>query len=250
VQEAAQKLADGTIDEYRALYQRHGLVPGGWGLPVDFRKDDATLEQGLAALEPLARAAAAMRCPRVGTWVLPFSDELPYKDQFELLRKRFARIASALARHGCRLALEFVGPKPVRAGHRHEFIYRMDQMLDLCKAIGTGNVGLLLDSYHWHTSGGTVAELRALRNEDVVYVHVNDAAAGVAVDELPDSPRRLPGETGAIDMTGFLGALKAIGYDGPVTPEPFDASLAELPPDDAAEKVAAAMDKVWRAARV
>jgi len=63
-----------------------------------------------------------------------------------------------------------------------------------------------------------------------------------------DLVRRLPGETGVIDIVGFLKALKEIGYDGPVTPEPFDKSLKEMPKDEAVRKVGKAMDKVWQSA--
>jgi len=248
VEEAADALASGTIDEYQEAFRQHGLAPGGWGLPVQFRTDEAAFASDLAKLPSVASAAAAMGCPRAYTWVLPFSDERPYKEQFELLRDRFRRIAEILAVHGCRLGLEFVGPKTSRQGHRYEFIYRMDQMLEMCTAVGTGNVGLLLDAWHWYTSGGTVEAVRALRNEDVVYVHINDAPAGVPVDEQIDSVRRLPGETGVIDTAGFLQALQCIGYDGPVTPEPFVPELAELPAEEAARRVGESLAAVWAAA--
>lgn len=248
INEAAESVDKGELDRYRAAFRSRGIVPGGWGLPVDFRRDDATFERDLAGLARLAQAADAMDCRRAFTYLLPFSDTLTYKENFALHRQRFVRITAVLVRHNIRLGLEFVGPKPVRDGHRYEFIYRMDQMLELCDAVGTGNLGLLLDCYHWHTSGGTLDEIRRLRPEQVVYVHVNDAAPDLPPDELPDSPRRLPGETGVIDLVGFLGALKTINYDGPVTPEPFDASLGTLPPEKAARKVADAMNRTWAAA--
>ena len=49
---------------------------------------------------------------------------------------------------------------------------------------GATNIGVILDSYHWYTAGGTVADIRALRAEDVVYVHVNDAPEGRALEAL------------------------------------------------------------------
>ena len=42
--------------------------------------------------------------------------------------------------------------------------------------------------------------------------------------------RRLPGATGVIDIAGFLQTLREIGYDGPVTPEPFEKRLAAPAP--------------------
>ena len=83
------------------------------------------------------------------------------------------------------------------------------------------NVGLLLDCWHWHTSGGTTDDLREVPERKIVYVHVNDAPSGVPLDQHIDNQRALPGATGVIDIRGFLMTLEQIGYDGPVTPEPF-----------------------------
>jgi sugar phosphate isomerase/epimerase len=60
---------------------------------------------------------------------------------------------------------------------------------------------------------------------------VNDAPVGIDVDAQLDNVRRLPGETGVIDIAGFLQALAQIGYDGPVVPEPFSQRLRDLPSD-------------------
>ena len=120
-------------------------------------------------------------------------------------------------------------------------------MLELCRALGTGNAGLLLDSWHWYTSGGTVDDLRKLKNQDVVYVHINDAP-DKPVGEQIDNQRRLPGETGVIDLVSFLGALKNIGYDGPVTPEPFSDKVRNAPAELAATLAGGYLDTVWKKA--
>ena len=120
----------------------------------------------------------------------------------------------------------------------------MAGMLELADAIGTGNVGLLLDSWHWYTSGGTVDDILGLRAEQVVYVHVNDAPAGVPRDEQLDHIREMPGATGVIDIAGFLGALAKIGYDGPITAEPFKKELGELPAQEACRRTSEALDKI------
>lgn len=121
----------------------------------------------------------------------------------------------------------------------------MDGVLKLCDAIGTENVGLLLDSWHWYTSHGTVEQIRGLRSRQIIYVHINDAPQGIPVDEQRDNVRRLPGETGVIDIVGFLRALREVGYDGPVTPEPFDGRLRSLPIQEAVRKSGEAVSRVW-----
>ena len=114
-----------------------------------------------------------------------------------------------------RLGLEFVGPRTSREKFRFPFACTQVDMMELCEAVGTGNVGLLLDSWHWYTSHGTVQELERLSNKDIVHVHVNDAPSGVAVDQQMDNRRKLPATTNVIDLKGFINTLVKIGYDGP-----------------------------------
>ena len=52
-------------------------------------------------------------------------------------------------------------------------------------------------------------------------------------------------ETGVIDLPAFLTALDEVGYDGPVTTEPFDDELAALDGPAAVAKTKAAMERAW-----
>jgi sugar phosphate isomerase/epimerase len=157
---------------------------------------------------------------------------------------RLRAIADVLDEHACRLGLEPIGPKTLRISAQHEFVHSIPMALELLAAIDRPNVGLLLDCFHWYTSHGDLAELIALSKSQVVYVHINDAPAGIQVDEQLDQVRVLPGASGVIDLTGFLKALDEIGYDGPVAVEPFDAALAHLPP---AQRVRLAADSARKA---
>ena len=112
-------------------------------------------------------------------------------------------------------------------------------------AMGTGNVGLLLDIWHLYTSHGTLDQVRELSATDVVVVHINDAPSGINVDEQLDQVRTLPGETGVLDIPGFLQALEDIGYDGPVTVEPFSKRVREMAVGDAVAATAQSVAKVW-----
>jgi sugar phosphate isomerase/epimerase len=218
-------------DEAKALYEAHGILPCGWGLPVDWRTTEENWKDGLAELPRLAKAAAAIGGTRCSTWVLPMSDELPFDKNLAHHIERFKPIAEILGEHGCSLGLEFIGPKTLRDKGKHPFIYTMGDMLDMAQQIGP-NVGLLLDCWHWYTSGGCVEEIEALTADKVVYVHLNDAPKDVDRDAQVDNVRCLPGETGVIDIEGFLKALTLIGYSGPVVAEPFKKELADLSSDD------------------
>jgi len=237
-----------SISHVKTLFEHEGIKPGGWVLPFEWRGDENTYERGLTRLSRLAHIAARIDCTRVFTWVLPFSDDKPFKENFNWHVARLKPIARVLAKEGCRLGLEFIGTESLRAGHRYDFIHDLNGMLELCKALEMENVGLLLDSWHWYASGGTVEDIRKLKNRDVVYVHVNDAPADTPIDRLIDNVRCLPGETGVIDLIGFLKALNGIGYDGPVTPEPFSEKVNKMKPEDAVKTTGEALRKVWEAA--
>jgi sugar phosphate isomerase/epimerase len=243
--EAVQLAAERTPNDVAALFEQAGLRLGGWGLPIDWRTDYD--RAALTKLEQHAALAQRLGCTRVYTWLLPASDELRFRENFDLHVARLRPIAEVLAAQGCRLGLEFIGPRTMREGRRYGFVYTPEGMLCLAQAIGP-NVGLLVDSYHWYTALGTLSDLRALRAEDVVYVHVNDAPEGVAVEAQLDQIRRLPTATGVIDLAGFMGALREAGYDGPVTPEPFEQRLKEMTPDDASRTAHDSMLELWRRA--
>ena len=121
----------------------------------------------------------------------------------------------------------------------------MAETKDLLAEIDQPNMGLVLDSWHWYTAGETVEDLRSLSGEDVVACDLNDAPAGIPVDEQRDSSRELPAATGVIDLRAFLNALVAIGYDGPVRAEPFNRELNSLDNEPAVQATAAAMKKAF-----
>lgn len=243
--EVADRIEAQNAEAITSLFTAQGIRPASFGLPVDFRTTEEKWREGLAELARLAKAAAAIGCTRTATWIMPCSNDRPFDENRRFHIERFTPIAQILAEYGIGLGLEFIGPKTLWTSQTYPFIHTMADMLDMAFDIGP-NVGLLLDCWHWHTSGGTLAQLRALTPAQVVYVHVNDAPAGVGMDEYVDNVRGLPGETGVIDIAGFLQSLQTIGYDGPVTPEPFKKELNDLPTDeDRLKAVGAAMDAIF-----
>jgi sugar phosphate isomerase/epimerase len=245
INEMTEILKTKSIDEIKNINREKGLKLGGWVLPVDYRGNESKFQEDLEKLPTVAQMARELGWLRVITWIFPSSDKMPFKENFEFHAKRLRSVAEILNDHECSLGLEFIGPKTSRINGKYKFIYDITGMLKLCSAIGTSNVGILLDSWHWYTSRGTIAQIRQLKNKDVVYVHVNDAPAGIPVDEQIDSVRKMPGETGVIDIIGFMKALKKIGYDGPVTPEPFDKELKEMPIREAVKRVGRALNTIW-----
>jgi sugar phosphate isomerase/epimerase len=250
IKEAAALADEHGVDHVRTLFAERDVQPAGWSVPVAWR-DDAQRDTQLTELPKLAALAVQLGCPRALSGVAFGSNDLPYDEHFAWTVDRLRPLAESLRAEGAQLGLEFIGPKTLRAKFTYEFIYTLQQTLDLAKAVGTGNVGTLFDVWHLYTSGGSVDEIDALQPSDVVLVHVNDAPAGIPIDEQIDNVRTLPMETGVIDAPEMLRRLAAIGYEGPVCPEPFSRRLedrAATDPDGAARETAESMRKLWAAA--
>src|SRR5215212_5330968 len=249
---AARAVDERGLDTVQDQFAQAGVRPALWNLPVAWRDDDQW-QADLRELPRLAATARALGATRTATYMPSGSDERPFQENFDWHVARLRPIAEVLRDEGCRFGIEFIGPRTYRAAFRHEFIYTLDGVMELVAAIGTGNVGVMLDSWHLYTSGGTLADLDRLTNQDVVVVHVNDAPAGIARDDQIDTVRTLPMETGVIDLVGFMRALRAMGYDGPVMPEPFSQrinDLAATDPEAAAREAARSMDALWQAAEL
>jgi sugar phosphate isomerase/epimerase len=247
---AARAVDERGLDTVQDQFAQAGVRPALWNLPVAWRDDDQW-QADLRELPRLAATARALGATRTATYMPSGSDERSFQENFDWHVARLRPIAEVLRDEGCQFGIEFIGPKTYRAAFRHEFIHTLDGVMELVAAIGTGNVGVMLDSWHLYTSGGTLADLERLTNHDVVVVHVNDAPAGIARDEQIDTVRTLPMETGVIDLVGFMRALREMGYDGPVMPEPFSQrinDLAATDPEAAAREAARSMDALWRAA--
>lgn len=240
-----EKMSSAQRQELVAQMKEKNIQWGPAGLAVEFRQTDEKFKEGLKNFPAQAKALQEVNATRVSTWILPGSNELTYIENYKQHRDRLAECAKILADHNCRLGLEFVGPKTLRDKFRFPFAYTQKEMMGLCKDIGTGNMGLLLDSWHWHTSYGTLDELKQLTNADIIEVHVNDAQKERKVDELIDNERLLPCTTGAIDLKGFINALHGMGYDGPISCEPFDKELNAMENEPALEKTIAALNRLF-----
>jgi sugar phosphate isomerase/epimerase len=221
------------------------IKPAAIDFPVEFRKDDVTFDAGLTNLDAAARFAAEVHCPRMITYIAPATDT-PKNDLRQLYKKRFTASARILAQHNVRLGLEFLGPLHFRKAKPYEFIWRMNDMLEFAKECGP-NVGLLLDSWHWHHAGATTDDIVAAGRDRIVHVHFNDAP-NLPPDQIRDNQRLLPGE-GVINLTGFLRALQTIGYTDALSVEVFG-RLKDVPPEEAAKMGLEASLSVFRKAEV
>jgi sugar phosphate isomerase/epimerase len=234
----------GSLDAAKQYLDDHHVQLGSIGLSVEWRGTDDQFRDGLAQFVRDSEAAASLGCQRCCTYVLPSTDLKP-APFMTAATKRLRVCAEILEAYGIRLGLEFVGPHHLRTRWANPFIWTMQETLDWIDAIGRPNVGLLLDAYHWYTNEMSVDELYKLRVDQIVHVHINDAP-DVPVAEVLDNGRLYPGE-GVIDLTGFLGALRKIGYTGPITQEILTAAPPEQSLEELLERSKRGFDKVFGA---
>jgi len=223
----------------RALFAELRIQPTITNLPLarplPFDGDQPSFQAALVQLAEDAAFTAAIGCRKMMV-VVPPATTRPREDQRALARERLAAVAEVLQRSNIRLGLEFLGPLYMRSARPggppvNPFIWTLPDTLALAKDSGP-NVGVILDVWHWHHSHGTIADILSADASRIVHIHVSDAK-DMPAEDVRDNQRLMPGE-GIIDLVGFFGALKRIGYAGGVSPEPLGRVTPEMSPADAA----------------
>jgi sugar phosphate isomerase/epimerase len=234
------------VEKVREILTTNKLSAAGFSLPTDFRGTDLAYRNGLMELPRYAEFARKVGADRCIIWIFSQHDEMDYSENFRFHQKRMHDMAIILGASGIRLGMEFIGPPKAMKGHKYTFIHNLDQMLELCDAVGTDNIGLLLDAYHWDMAGQSFPDFKKITSEkQVVLAHVNDAPANVPVDEQEDLVRCLPGETGVLKIGDFMQGLRDLSYTGPVFVEPFSEKLKNMPFADAVKATKSSLDLVW-----
>ena len=203
--------------------------------PLPFGGEQPAFQEALTELAEDAAFTADIGCQKM-MLVLPASTAQDRQEQRKLVKDRLAAISEVLQKSHVRLGLEFLGPLYMRTGRAggppaNPFIWNLPDTLALAKDSGP-NIGVILDVWHWHHSGSTVADILAADKSRIVHVHVSDAKETPPAD-VRDNQRLMPGE-GIIDLVGFFQALKKIGYADGVSPEPLGRIPAEMSPEEAA----------------
>ena len=237
--------SESDLARYLETMRARNLVWAQAGLSVEFRKDEAQFQAGLKDLPLRAKALQRAGVQRVGTWILPMHPTLTYLENLKQHATRLRAVADILDGSGCRLGMEYVGPKTLVASSRFTFVHTLREMRELMAEINRSNLGVVLDSWHWFTSGETVEDLKTLTNREVVSVDLNDAPSGVPLDQLVDGRREIPCATGVIPVGPFLSALNALGCDAPVRCEPFNAALRAMQPEQALQTTIDSLHKAF-----
>ena len=145
--------------------------------------------------------------------------------------------ADALQRADVRLAVEFAPYGSLRT---------LADTVSVCEHIGWERCGVLLDIWHFVHSGQPWDVLRALRADQLAFVHLADAPETVSGDLQHDSRfRRLPPGTASFPTARLVGTLEGLGYDGVVSAEVLSAELRAQAPEIGARRLFEALRAAW-----
>src|SRR5690554_7620305 len=235
------EMQTGQRSEFLAKMNANNLSWDAAGLTVDFRKTEDLFQEGLADLPRIADSLQKSGVRRMSTWIMPTHEELTYIENFKQHASRLKEITEIIKDFDIKLGLEYVGPKTLTSLHKYPFLSSMKEAFELIDEINVPNLGIQLDSFHWYCAEESLSDIVSLKNEQIITCDLNDAKAGRTAAEQIDGERELPGDSGVIDLTGFLKALVQIGYDGPVRAEPFNAKLNSMDNEEALAATAKAM---------
>jgi sugar phosphate isomerase/epimerase len=201
-----------TIDDVRRLNEKHGLTVSETGSLMQWQFTGGvpllnTFQRptGVSDAEFWARAdrllgwTRALGCDLVAAIAAHEADGTVT----EAVRD-FRRVCEVAARHNVRVALEVLGFAPR--------FHTLAQAWEVVGQAGCENGGLLLDTYHFHRGGSTLAMLDEVPGERLYLVHLADVPAGPR-EEAQDDGRLPPGE-GAGPLREIVRRVLDKGYAG------------------------------------
>ena len=147
------------------------------------------------------------------------------RDALELARDRADRL-------GIRIAFEFLGFADCPINSPAIATETVD---------GIDGIELVLDSCHWHASGGQPLDGYPVHR--LALVHLNDVPAKPP-REIEDADRVFPGD-GVINLRGLLAELRTGKYVGPWSLETFNAGYWTQDPEDIARRGHTAIETLF-----
>lgn len=165
---------------------------------------------------------------RVGARSVTVVEILGAQPSLDEASEAFAKVCDKAADQGLLTHIEFLpfGGIPT-----------LERAAAIVQNCGRTNAGLTLDSWHFHRSGATLAQLAAIPGHHIHTVQLNDAPVEPWANLFEETMqgRLLPGQ-GSFDLTGLIQTLDQIGSTAPIEIEVFHTRQADLGLDQIAEE--------------
>lgn len=189
-----------------------------------------------AECEELCSVAAAIGCPYVV--IVPGKFPPGGLSSYEVIEVTVGvlrELASIAERHNVSLAFEFLGQKDCS-------VQTLELADEIVQKVNRRNIGLVIDSFHFHTGGSTIKMIDALDPKRLFIFHINDAE-DLPPDQLTDAHRLLPG-LGILKLKEMIEAFKRIGYDSVASVEIFRPEYWDRDPFELAREARTAVEGV------
>lgn len=234
-------LKDHSLEELARWFATHNLKPWAYNTLVYFNLRD---EAGVKEIDDEVDFIIEV-CNAIGMKMLitvPNFDVGPLSID-EIQEEAVARLrylADKAAPHGIRISLEFCGVPTCS-------INQFGTAYEVVKAVDRDNVGITLDTFHFHAMGSRWEDLEKADGKKIFAYHLNDAE-NLPIGSMLDDKRLWPGE-GCLDHDRTLRILKKIGFDGVCTIEEFRPEYYALSHDEnvriAKEKTVALISRYY-----
>lgn len=222
-------LAEHSLEELGGRMQALGVQP--WcinSIENITPRDAGGRAEIMVQLERTAAIARAIGAPSIvvvpGTAPAGFGRGEAIADAVEVLRE-MSDVAGDVG-----LAFEFLG-KPGCS------VPTLDMAIEIVTTVDRPNVGMVIDTFHFHAGGSEMADLARVPIDKLFVVHLNGCEDLPRAD-LTDAHRLFPGE-GAIPIEAILRPLHAAEFDGTMSIEIFRPEYWERDPRDVAREARA-----------
>jgi sugar phosphate isomerase/epimerase len=231
-----------SVSQACRYFRSASIAICGFELPVRWNASDNDFQADLDKMGPLLEVCTTVGADRCFTTVAPTSDQRPFHENFQFHVERLRQMADVLSPANVRLALNFLAGPSDRGDGDFQFIYQAEPTILLINAIQKDNVGLLLDTWHWHVGGGDLEKLHGLRGDQILSVRLADIPADADAANITNEQRLMPGEGSTIDSRALLSALDDMGFDGPVAVAPAPTIFKGQTRESIVTKASAALD--------
>ncbi|MDP9235789.1 MAG: sugar phosphate isomerase/epimerase [Chloroflexota bacterium] len=204
-------LRESSLDELAHRMGELGVRPWCINSIEDItHRDPGGRQELIRRLRELVAVARATGAPSIvvvpGRRPAELNREESVRDAVEVLRA-MSDVAGDIV-----LAFEFLS-KPGSS------VSLLDMAVEIVAAVDRDNVGMVIDTFHFHAGGSRLADLANVLPDKLFVVHLNgceDRPRG----QLTDAHRLYPGE-GALPIQAILRALRDCGFDGTASIEIF-----------------------------
>ena len=214
--EGTQEIDLGEVKEALLRYGLQPIVCGAFGPERNICSDDpAVRENAKEYIRWLIDAAAELGSPTVAGPMYSFvgkphlEDAAARQAEWDLSVSGIREMADYAAQKGVRLALETLNR------FETDMLNTVSQGLAYLQDVGRENVGLHLDTFHMHLEEKSSSDAIRAAGSKIYHFHACENDRGV------------PG-TGQVHWKEIAGALREVGYPGPVVIESFTPEVKEI----------------------